>query len=1067
MTAAAPLRCCLMDGGELQELVCALESAVAALPWPLSSLGTSGRQRLRRREPHRADSKIFPLPALSVKGGGDNDKHQAKLTGIRLANLWIVVLNWLYAGEEWDPASRVPTRAQQRLLDRISAGAAAFLRRSAVLTPGGEELRKALRMGGGGYGEAPRISVPLGERAGVPDEAAMVDTAAALKDFHEVAALQCEEPDELLVDVPRSLDDSVRPFAHLARTYPKLIEKAEAAGLVELVAGSELPQLDDKPVYGGAFAVPKDEKEDRMISPNEIVNSLVDENKLVKIQMPYLPQMRILTVPRRRKLLVAKRDARHYFHVLRAGAKWHRWLALPPVRRKDKLLFPLQRAWPMGFKGSAAFAQLVTEKAAKCAGLPARFRCLPSVAMTSVPPCWGAVIDDIWVLHTDGHDDDNLAARGWAPSVEAQWAELGVTAHPDKKVDSQPNVEVQGMMVDSVAHDLSLSPEKCLLLMCLLLQQATTWRPARRSTHRVVGKLGFAHGLRPCLRSILQDTHRSIHRAWTAGAPRLNMTATIAWELTASAILLPLCTMKLGEESAPWSNRVVASDASPGGHGLAYTRLDPGEVRDWASWASHRGDYTCLDEKFEHMAVPFDERTHLRKVKLPLEGRWWSTVPRPGGHRHITIEEYAAFVWSLEQRLHYADEIGCRCVQLADNGAQIGAHVKGRSSCLRLNRYCRKDAAVQLAGGFQVFTIYEQSKTNPADAPSSVFGVRAQRNCKPQGPYPLAELPRQPGTVQLAKLVFIHAFSGERRPEDLQWWLEVLGHAFGIEISCLSFDPANNSTYDIMDDAMFGALRFACWSGMVFGLHGGPVCATWSRLLWLSGGPPALRSRAFPFGLPHLQGPAREKCRRGTEFFLRHVDLMQGVICAGGAALLEHPDDPGGPPFASVFDTDVLKMLLVQYDGEKVVHDQCMSGCAVRKRTGLAGVVDGLSDLNVTCDRSHSHLRQPRRKDGIFTSKQFERYPSALCKKIAHLFIHTYLRRQGRLRAREFHPSAPLYIPAASYRADGRLRRAPGAADSVWPAAASARLPVELGVPADSPEIPGRFRAAARLQCRA
>ena len=81
----------------------------------------------------------------------------------------------------------------------------------------------------------------------------------------------------------------------------------------------------------GAFAVLKDDIEVRRYNPNEMMSSLVEERKLIKIQMPYLPQVRSMTVSRLRRSLVAKRDARHYFHSLRTGKKRRRWLALPSV----------------------------------------------------------------------------------------------------------------------------------------------------------------------------------------------------------------------------------------------------------------------------------------------------------------------------------------------------------------------------------------------------------------------------------------------------------------------------------------------------------------------------------------------------------------------------------------------------------------------------------------------------------------------------------------------------------------------------------------------------------------
>eukprot|EP00972_Heterocapsa_arctica_P059175 8726231-Heterocapsa_arctica.AAC.1 len=56
--------------------------------------------------------------------------------------------------------------------------------------------------------------------------------------------------------------------------------------------------------------------------------------------------------------------------------------------------YPVQRAWPMGFRASAVIAQSVTECTAAKAGLPADRRCTPGVEAVEEPPLWGAVIDD-------------------------------------------------------------------------------------------------------------------------------------------------------------------------------------------------------------------------------------------------------------------------------------------------------------------------------------------------------------------------------------------------------------------------------------------------------------------------------------------------------------------------------------------------------------------------------------------------------------------------------------------------------------------------------------------------
>ena len=67
-----------------------------------------------------------------------------------------------------------------------------------------------------------------------------------------------------------------------------------------------------------------------------------------------------------------------------------------------------------------------------------------------------------------------------------------------------------------------------------------------------------------------------------------------------NGLTLPLARMRLG---APFCPRVVCSDAAPGGHGVAYTTVDPAEAQLWATFASHQGDYSALYENHQHMRI--------------------------------------------------------------------------------------------------------------------------------------------------------------------------------------------------------------------------------------------------------------------------------------------------------------------------------------------------------------------------------------------------------------------------------------------------------------------------------
>eukprot|EP00974_Lingulodinium_polyedra_P084981 8226081-Lingulodinium_polyedra.AAC.1 len=58
---------------------------------------------------------------------------------------------------------------------------------------------------------------------------------------------------------------------------------------------------------------------------------------------------------------------------------------------------------------------------------------------------------------------------------------------------------------------------------------------------------------------------------------------------------------------------------------------------------------------------------HLKRVELDLARFYWTEVVRPGYFRNIALEEWSAFNWSLEERLHRPSELGHRVLHIGDN----------------------------------------------------------------------------------------------------------------------------------------------------------------------------------------------------------------------------------------------------------------------------------------------------------------------------------------------------------------------------------------------------------------
>lgn len=117
-------------------------------------------------------------------------------------------------------------------------------------------------------------------------------------------------------------------------------------------------------------------------------------------------------------------------------------------------------------------------------------------------------------------------------------------------------------------------------------------------------------------RSIFAESDRWLQKGRDEKWVRRHPSKDAVMEFMMSTILLPLqCT----DLSSEFCSRVVTTDASPEGHGLAYAypKGGPNEVQRWARMASFKGCSTMLTEDI-HLG-PNEDDPPLVKAHLPLE----------------------------------------------------------------------------------------------------------------------------------------------------------------------------------------------------------------------------------------------------------------------------------------------------------------------------------------------------------------------------------------------------------------------------------------------------------------
>ena len=690
-----------------------------------------------------------------------------------------------------------------------------------------------------------------------------------------------------------------------------------------------------------------------------------------KPRFAIMSSIRAMHISPERCLRVYKKDARHFFHYLRIGHRWNKYMAHPPLTHNPHgaqhavhsnsgaSVYPVHRGAPIGFTAAASWAQAYNEAKAVEVGLPQDRRLIDDKPPPKHFPIWGSILDDVWALDecTSAEDPPGVASK-WLEDIAQAWGRDGVLEHEKKAVRGVLKEEVQGVMIDGKDGWAGVSMSKRALLLEAGLYLLRQQRPLVGEVDRWLGKLSFALSFRACARSVLQDIYTWLaqHRG---RVKRAYLWPSIRAEMVVSMCLVPFLHSNLRSD---WCGRVEASDAAPGGHGRAWTNMPTTMVAEASRLCTHKGLHTNLHT--EHGLASSGLRP-MQQVKLPVEQFQWSTAARRGGYKHITLEEAIALNWSLHDRLERPSECGQRVVHLVDSAAAAGAYKKGRSASRRLNGCCRQACAIVLCSGIDPYFVWVPTDANPADEPSSRHGIRAGtvRTIQPQITQMVGldhvfgvdscwerEEPWLARLVQrgLAKVsetaykqqlpdIYVHLCSGAFRSGDFCDCILRRANRQGISCCVLRIDPILDPCLDLTNGLLVKQLRELCIQGRIRAMLCSPPCSTWSRArhvpLAKGRGPRPLRSRAEPWQcLPDRTDQEVKSCQLCSVVMLACIYLLGFAKHCWRA--LKHPRDPGRPPYPSIFTSSAAALLRKQGMTD-VLFDQCFYGAFARKPTQM------------------------------------------------------------------------------------------------------------------------------------
>ena len=213
---------------------------------------------------------------------------------------------------------------------------------------------------------------------------------------------------------------------------------------------------------------------------------------------------------------------------------------------------------------------------------------------------------------------------------------------------------------------------------------------------------------------------------------------------------------------------------------------------------------------------------------------------------------------------------------------------------------------------------------------------------------------------------------------------------------------------NLLDGPGLASLHRIASAGLVAGNLSGPPCETWSAARNLQPPPDLqerwprpLRSAQRACGLAYLTQRELQQLATGSALMLSNLKIEITVVLNGGASLLEHPDIPECPEYASVWRTPIQSRLCQAAPGHQRLHiQQWKYGAKAIKPTliramGLpasAAVLHGQALPDVV--KPVQQLSGRDEMTGQFRTACAKEYPEGLCKALVITLFKGLARRR-------------------------------------------------------------------------
>lgn len=250
-------------------------------------------------------------------------------------------------------------------------------------------------------------------------------------------------------------------------------------------------------------------------------------------------------------------------------------------------------------------------------------------------------------------------------------------------------------------------------------------------------------------------------------------------------------------------------------------------------------------------------------------------------------------------------------------------------------------------------------------------------------------------------VLVLHLFSGRRRTGDCVDWAEKFNQELAqwsqVRITVISVDTAIHPELGNLDNGANYNLVASIAAKGVFGADlSGPPCETWSGARHLDlghRGPRPLRSADMSWGIPYRSHRELLQVGTGSRLMLNSMYLDLIITDQGGVSLMEHPDCPWDPEFASVWRSKVHRQVIMARPLAMELHvQQWRYGADTVKPTLLraiglqGGQAKAALQRNVLATACYpTDTLGGRTATGGFKTAAAKEYPTQFCKLLMDL----------------------------------------------------------------------------------